>query len=167
MSTSEVISSTYTSSDGKSLTLGYDPSGNILVQATIQIDGNFFQWSSIEDFRDFVNNVVAMADTSNSPSQGYNELLIAPFVTALTFNETFNFTPQGGTGVGYTFSVLAGTGSITSGGIFSAPADAETDIIKLVDSAGNIAYAVANISETGMKYIPSYSGNPDTDSVTD
>lgn len=167
MATSEVISSTYTSSDGKSLTLGYDPAGNILVQASIQIDGNFFQWSSIEDFRDFVNNVVAMNDVACSPSKGYNELLISPFITNLTFNETFNFTPQGGTGVGYVFSVLAGTGGITSGGIFSAPASPETDILKLVDSAGNIAYAVVNISETGMKYIPGYSGNPDTDSVTD
>ena len=108
MATSEVISSTYTSSDGKSLTLGYDPAGNILVQASIQIDGNFFQWSSIEDFRDFVNNIVAMADVSNSPSKGYNELLISPFITALTFNETFTFMPQGGTGVGYTFSMLTG-----------------------------------------------------------
>jgi hypothetical protein len=68
MATSEVISNTYTSTDGKSLTLGYDPSGNILVQATIQIDGNFFQWSSVEDFQDFVANVIAMANVVQSPS---------------------------------------------------------------------------------------------------
>jgi len=68
MATTEVIQNTYTSTDGKSLTLGYDPSGNILVQATIQIDGNFFQWQSVEDFQDFVNNVIAMANVIHSPS---------------------------------------------------------------------------------------------------
>jgi hypothetical protein len=68
MATTEVIQNTFTSTDGKSLTLGYDPSGNILVQATIQIDGNFFQWQSVEDFQDFVNNVIAMANVVHSPS---------------------------------------------------------------------------------------------------
>jgi len=68
MSVSEVISYTWQTSDGKSLTLGYDPSGNILVQATIQIDGNFFQWTSVEDFQDFVTNVISMANIVQSPS---------------------------------------------------------------------------------------------------
>ena len=167
MATSEVIQSTYTSTDGKSLTLAYDPAGNILVQATIQIDGNFFQWSSIEDFRDFVNNVVAMNDVASSPSQGENELLIAPFITSLAANAEYTFVPQGGTGLSYNFVMLAGTGSITSEGVFTAPPNPETDIIKLTDSNGNIAYAFIAISSSGTAYIPGFSGSPGTDSVTD
>jgi hypothetical protein len=167
MATSEVISSTYTSSDGKSLTLGYDPSGNILVQATIQIDGNFFQWSSIEDFRDFVNNVVAMNDVASSPSGGEGILLLSPFISSIPYSTTLNLVPSGGTGIGHTFSMLAGTGSVDSSGLFTAPATTETDIVKIIDSNGNIAYAFIAISETGMQYIPGFSGSPDTDSVTD
>lgn len=168
MATSEVIQSTFTSTDGKSLTLGYDPSGNILVQASIQIDGNFFQWSSIEDFRDFVNNVVAMNDVASSPSVGEGILLISPFISSIPYSTTLNLIPSGGTGVSYTFSVIEGTGTVgASDGLFTAPATTETDIVKLVDSNGNIAYAFIAVSETGMQYIPGFSGSPDTDSVTD
>jgi hypothetical protein len=167
MATSEVIQSTFISTDGKSLTLAYDPSGNILVQATIQIDGNFFQWSSIEDFRDFVSNVVAMNDVASSPSVGEGIIQISPFISSIPVGTNLTLIPSGGTGTSYSFSVIAGTGTITSEGIFTASENTESDVIKLVDSNGNIAYAFIAISETGMQYIPGYAGNPDTDSITD
>lgn len=167
MGVCEVISYNYVTSDGKSLTLGYDPAGNILVKATIQIDGNFFQWNTIEDFNDFVENVVAMANVANSPSKGEGQLSISPTNVSLSGDLVYTFTPSGGTGIDYTFSVLAGTGTITTDGVFTAPDATEIDIIKLVDSNGNIAYALASISDAGINYISAYAGSPGTDSIVD
>jgi hypothetical protein len=68
MATIETIEYTFTSSDGKSLILSYNPVGNILVKAEIQINGSRFNWCTVEDFEDFTNNVISMINIIHSPS---------------------------------------------------------------------------------------------------
>jgi hypothetical protein len=68
MATSEAIQFTFTSSDGKSLILAYNPSGNTLVNLQIQLNGVFYSWSTVEDFKDFLANVIACGNILHSPS---------------------------------------------------------------------------------------------------
>ena len=82
---------------------------------------------------------------------------------ALAFNQPtqtvaitgpFTFTVAGGLGP-YTYTVVSGNGMINSStGVFTAPANTETDTIKVTDSLGNTATATVTVSAPVLAWSP-------------
>jgi len=74
----------------------------------------------------------------------YNALQISPTSQALSVNATQLFNATGGLPP-ITFSLAAGTGSIDSSGLYTAPASGGTATVRATDSVGNTADATINI----------------------
>ena len=72
-------------------------------------------------------------------------LSISPGATYVPINGGTSFTASGGSGSGYTFTMVSGGASITPGGVYSAPSTAGSASVKVTDSGSNTATASITI----------------------
>ena len=73
-------------------------------------------------------------------------LSITPVTITLGAGATVIFTASGGTSP-YTYSVSVGSGTINSGtGFFTAPPNAESDTVRVIDAASNTADAIVTVT---------------------
>lgn len=72
-------------------------------------------------------------------------LTLSPAAAAVFTNETVTLTTAGGTPP-YTYSVSAGAGTVSTTGVYSAPADVGTATVTVRDSAGVVATVNVSIS---------------------
>ena len=91
--------------------------------------------------------------TPTNTSAAYNtalnttsSLALVPTSTSIAAGSSVSFAASGGSGSGYTYSLVSGTGTINSSGLYIAPNQAETDEIEVTDSSGDIAYAWVYVS---------------------
>jgi hypothetical protein len=70
---------------------------------------------------------------------------IAPATLSLAPSATYTFAASGGTG-SYTYSVPSGVGSITPGGLFTAPSTTGTTTVVVTDSGGATASSAVTIA---------------------
>ena len=70
---------------------------------------------------------------------------ISPVTKALAVTNSFKFTSSGGVEP-FTYSVVAGSGSIDSAGLFVAPGTPESSTVRITDSLGNFSEAVLTIN---------------------
>ncbi len=85
-------------------------------------------------------------------------LAISPSSLTLNPNDTYSFTATGGVPP-YTYSLSSGSGSITSGGIYTAPATAPASAtIKVTDGVGATAVTTTGVSTVTMSTFTSPSG---------
>ncbi|MEK6628571.1 MAG: hypothetical protein AABY53_08085 [Bdellovibrionota bacterium] len=83
----------------------------------------------------------SLGNTSNATVNVYTSLSISPTSITLGINTTQVFTGAGGVGT-LTYSMYSGNGSIDSvSGLYTAPAGAGTDVVRVTDTIGNIASA--------------------------
>lgn len=87
----------------------------------------------------------ALAHTSDATVTIYYPLTISPTSVTLGVSSTQTFTGSGGVGA-LTYSMFSGNGSIDSStGLYTAPATAGTDVVKVTDTIGNTATATVYI----------------------
>ncbi|MBI2606672.1 MAG: hypothetical protein HYW49_11400 [Deltaproteobacteria bacterium] len=101
-----------------------------------------------------MNNVtgVSSATSTQEPattdaSLSVSLLLVTPASKTLYLNESATFTASGGSAP-YAYSVDSGLGTITSGGIYTAPNVAGITVLRISDSRANSAFAVISITTT-------------------
>ena len=88
----------------------------------------------------------AIGNTSVATVNVFSILGISPGSATLAVNNSITFSSAGGTGP-YTFSVFSGTGAINaSSGVYTAPAVAGTDVVRVTDSVGATADATVTIN---------------------
>jgi len=68
MSTTTIIQKRFISTDGKSILVSYDQSDNAMVELKISINGQDFAWSTVEDMKDFMDNMVDAINIVHSVS---------------------------------------------------------------------------------------------------
>jgi hypothetical protein len=82
----------------------------------------------------------SLGDIAECFLQIASELNLIPNTLSIKINNLYTFTPQGGVAP-YTFSLVSGNGTITSGGQYKAPATPGTDIVRIADSLNQIKEA--------------------------
>ncbi len=85
--------------------------------------------------------------TATSTVTIYNALIMSPTAVTLAINSTQSFPASGGVG-SLTYSVPTGGGSITAGGLYTAPAIAGTATVRVQDTIGNFVNATVTIVST-------------------
>lgn len=79
-----------------------------------------------------------------SASTGSN-LIISPNAITLASTNVHTFTASGGSG-SYSYSIASGSGSVVSTtGVYTAPAGAGTDVVRVVDGTGKYADAIVTV----------------------
>ena len=78
-----------------------------------------------------------------------NSLILNPSFTSVRLGGTVGFNAYGGSGTGFTYSMVSGTGTISSTGTFTAPNVAETDQVQVTDSVGDTANGWINVQNIG------------------
>lgn len=68
MSTTTIVEKRFISTDGKTILVSYDTSDNAMVQLKISVAGQDLPWSTVEDMKDFMNNMVAAINLVHSVS---------------------------------------------------------------------------------------------------
>jgi hypothetical protein len=68
MSVTTVVEKRFISTDGKSILISYDSSDNSKVEMKITINGQDFPFSTVQDFRDFMDDMVGAIDLVHSVS---------------------------------------------------------------------------------------------------
>ncbi|MGZ3770934.1 MAG: hypothetical protein ACXVCP_15000, partial [Bdellovibrio sp.] len=84
--------------------------------------------------------------------QVLTKLTPTPQTLNLKVNQQYNFGAQGGLSP-YNFSLVSGSGTITTDGLYKASASASTDKIKVTDSVGNTSEATIVVYEN-MQMLP-------------
>jgi hypothetical protein len=67
----------------------------------------------------------------------YAPLVIAPDPATVDAGSTLTFTASGGV-PGFTYALVSGVGSISAGGLYTAPASPGNAVVKVTDSIGNV-----------------------------
>jgi hypothetical protein len=80
-------------------------------------------------------------------SASIKSLTLAPSAITIGERATQQFLPEGGYPP-YTFKVTGGTGTISTTGIFTAPAASETDVIEVNDATGLMSQASVIVSSS-------------------
>ncbi len=94
----------------------------------------------------------ALGQTADATVTVLPPLTISPATLAIAVNDTQTFTAAGGTGSGYSFSIVSGAGTIdSSSGLYTAPAATSTVIVRVTDSGSNSVNAT--VSVIGPLYI--------------
>jgi hypothetical protein len=68
MASTTIITQRYTTTDGKTIVISYDPDGNTLVNAEIVIDGQRYSWCTVEAVEDFMNSMISAINLIHSTS---------------------------------------------------------------------------------------------------
>ncbi|MCM2279940.1 MAG: hypothetical protein NDJ89_17845 [Oligoflexia bacterium] len=87
----------------------------------------------------------ALGQTANATITVVGTLAISPTSAALTVGGNQTFTGSGGAGP-YAFEVVAGLGSVTSGGVFTASTTSGPAQVRVTDSMGNTATASITVN---------------------
>lgn len=68
MSTTTIVQKQFIANDGKVITVSYDASNNVMVQLKISFAGQDLPWSTVEDMKDFMTNMVNAINLVHSVS---------------------------------------------------------------------------------------------------
>jgi hypothetical protein len=68
MSTTTIVTKRFISEDGKTIVVSYDASDNVMVQLKIAFAGTELPWMTVEDMKDFMNNMVNAINLVHSVS---------------------------------------------------------------------------------------------------
>ena len=101
-----------------------------------------------------VSNSGGYTNGSPSPLPAQQVLSISPTSATLRAGQTLAFTASGGSQGGYNFSLTSGSGSITSGGVYTAPLSVSlrgaAATIQAMDSSGAVITAQISIPANGV-----------------
>jgi hypothetical protein len=87
----------------------------------------------------------SLSQTADATVTVVAALSISPPSVTLAINNSQTFTAAGGIGP-YTYALVSGTGSITAGGVYTAPAAAGSAVVKVTDSGGRTANATITVN---------------------
>ncbi len=79
-------------------------------------------------------------------------LSISPASQTMGINGTLNFSASGGV-VPYSYSIVSGSGSVNSSGVFTAAASPGTTVVRVTDNVGNTANSTVTIT-SGLSISP-------------
>lgn len=134
----------------KGSSFGFSASGGVAPYTySVQNGGGSFSTATYTAPGTAGNAVVRVTDSLGSISEAsvtiYDSLAISPSSKTLSINNVFTFTASGGVGP-YTFSKFSGTGTVTSGGEYTAPGSSGSATIRVTDSLGNTSDATVTIN---------------------
>jgi len=95
-----------------------------------------------------------------------SQLQITPTNVTIGVNSTYQFSALGGAG-GYTFTLVWGGGTISSGGLYQAPATATSASIRVTDAVGSTSDTVVTVVSGGaLSITPANPQVPENGSIT-
>lgn len=68
MSITTIVTKRFISTDGKTVTVSYDASDNVMVELKISFAGQDLPWSTVEDMKDFMANMIDAINLVHSVS---------------------------------------------------------------------------------------------------